>query len=471
MSISFDPEQCRNESEVESKFIVQYLLPTLGYTPDTWYQEVAFGSIRLDFLAFATQVLPFVVDSVGVLSLVIEAKSPQQNLDKHSQRLKRYLVSLNARYGLLTNGREVRIFTRTGADLHLVFQCRGREIEKYIDQIRALIGRETLAHLHAGTVGPQEPDQLVITNRGDCSEPVSEDWMLEAEERGGTVKVIAIYHNKGGVGKTTISVNLASAFRKLGKKVLLIDLDSQANTTFAAGLIKFQFDEDDDLKDKNVRHVLESGDAYSINDVARRSHFFNTPEIDVIPAHVSLIDVQDTLNRLSSGKTRLLSKLKQVESSYDIVIIDTPPSRDFYAQVALIAADYLIIPSDLKPFANQGLNNVRTFVQEANEFREMIGKDPLKILGVLPSKIATNSRFLEYVFPKQRQTIVDRYQFPLMESVIYDRVALSHCMDKMIVVGDLQIPDPKSVLEFAPDSPSAEEFHLLAKEVAEKMGI
>ena len=61
--LSFDPNLCRNESEVESKLIVQYLLPKLGYAPDTWHQEVTFGSIRLDFLVFATQVVPFVLDS------------------------------------------------------------------------------------------------------------------------------------------------------------------------------------------------------------------------------------------------------------------------------------------------------------------------------------------------------------------------------------------------------------------------
>ena len=59
----FKPENLRNETEVESKFIVQYLLPTLGYTQDDWYQEVALGSIRLDFLAFAAQVLPFTLDA------------------------------------------------------------------------------------------------------------------------------------------------------------------------------------------------------------------------------------------------------------------------------------------------------------------------------------------------------------------------------------------------------------------------
>jgi len=61
------------------------------------------------------------------------------------------------------------------------------------------------------------------------------------------MNTIAVYHNKGGVGKTTVTVNLAAALRKKGKRVLLIDIDSQANTTFA-GLIKFQFEEDDNLK-------------------------------------------------------------------------------------------------------------------------------------------------------------------------------------------------------------------------------
>jgi len=76
------PELCRNESEVESKLIVQYLLPQLGYSPDNWYQEVAVG-IRLDFLAFASQAIPFVLDA-NSLSVVMEAKHPNQNLNRHT---------------------------------------------------------------------------------------------------------------------------------------------------------------------------------------------------------------------------------------------------------------------------------------------------------------------------------------------------------------------------------------------------
>ena len=104
------------------------------------------------------------------------------------------------------------------------------------------------------------------------------------------MKTIAIYHNKGGVGKTTTAVNLAAAMQKKGKKVLLVDIDAQANSTFAMGLIKFQLEENDDLRDKNVYHLISSGEFGLIPDIVRQSKGFNTPEIDVIPSHIMLID-------------------------------------------------------------------------------------------------------------------------------------------------------------------------------------
>lgn len=128
--MAFNPELCRNESEVESKLIVQYLLPQLGYTPDTWHQEVTVGSIRLDFLAFAVQVIPFVLDANSPLSVVMEAKHPQQNLNNHVPRLKHYLITLNVAYGLLTNGKDVRIYQNHQNNIQLVFQCTGKEVEK-----------------------------------------------------------------------------------------------------------------------------------------------------------------------------------------------------------------------------------------------------------------------------------------------------------------------------------------------------
>lgn len=284
------------------------------------------------------------------------------------------------------------------------------------------------------------------------------------------MKTIAIYHNKGGVGKTTTAVNLAAALRNKGKRVLLIDIDAQANSTFATGLIKFQFDEDDDLKDKNVLHLIESGDFDFIPDIVRKSKGFNNPEIDVIPSHIMLIDHQDRLTRIAPARFRLNTKIQQVEENYDIVIIDAPPSRDLYAQIALIAADYLIVPSDMKPYANQGLVNVKNFVAEANETRSAIGKEKLEVLGVLPSKVLTNQKYLDYAFPRQRDNVLHRYGFPVMDTIIYERIALSNCVNKTITMGNLEIPDPKSVFEFDSNSDSVKEFRNFSYEVLQKIG-
>ncbi len=335
--MSFNPELCRNESEVESKLIVHYLLPKLGYSPDTWHQEVKFGKIRLDFLAF-TQKLPFKSDAKSSVGLVIEAKNPRKNLDKHVYQLRNYLTSLNISYGLLTNGKELRIYYQAAGVIQLLFRCMGRDIDDRLADIIKIIGRDFI----------KERLQPQLSLSQTASIPTT-----APSSKVSSMKTIAIYHNKGGVGKTTVSTNLAAAFSKKGYRVLLIDIDAQSNSTFATGLIKFQFEEEDDIRDRNIYHAIASSDTNFIHEIVRQSSYFNDPEIDVVPAHIDLIKYQEILTTKMSSRNRLLAKLKRVENSYDLVIIDTPPSRDIYAEAALITADYLIIPSDLKPFANQ----------------------------------------------------------------------------------------------------------------------
>jgi chromosome partitioning protein len=462
--LSFNPELCRNESEVESKLIVRYLLPKLGYPPDTWHQEVRFGKIRLDFLAF-TQKLPLKLDVRSPIGLVIEAKHPRKNLDKHVHQVRNYLTSLNIEHGILTNGKELRIYQQQAGSVQLIFTCAGRDIDDRLTEIVRLIGRDFLQERpHQLSPRLPSPQTASIPTTAPSSPPVS------------SMKTIAIYHNKGGVGKTTVSTNLAAALSHKGYRVLLIDIDAQANSTFATGLVKFQFEEEDDLRDRNICHLISSADTNFINDVVRKSQYFSDPEIDVIPAHINLIDKQSDLTTIMASRTRLLGKLKRVENNYDVVIIDTPPSRDIYAEVALIAADYLIIPSDLKPFANQGLPTVKNFIKSIDENRATFGRQPIEVLGVLASKISTNARFIEFTFPKQREVIGQRYEMSLMESVIYDRTALSESFNKTIIVGDLEYPDPKSIFKYAEEvkstaQVSAMEFEILADEVLTKIGI
>ncbi|MGF1478297.1 MAG: AAA family ATPase [Cyanophyceae cyanobacterium] len=456
--MSFDPSLCRNESEVESKLIVQYLLPKLGYSPDTWHQEVAFGNIRLDFLAFANRVMPS--PSTQLPFVVLEAKHPQENLERHERKLRIYLTRLRAPYGLLTNGREIRIYQRDQDAIQLVFQCLGQQIEQNLEGINALIGKNNL--------------NQTVSDAGQFSTYLSAAASQLNLNRQPTMKTIAIYHHKGGVGKTTVAINLAAALRKKGKRVLLIDIDAQANTTFAVGLVKFQFEEEDDIRERNVYHLLEGTNFNFIPELSRQSHYFNQPEIDVVPSHITLIERQNELVQYGASRFRLVKKLEKVKDQYDIVIIDTPPSLDLYAEVALTAADYLIIPSDLKPFSNQGLESVKNFItKQINENKEGLGKPPIKIMGVLPSKISTHAKYLQHTFPKHRSIIPERYQLPLMENMISERMHLSHCVNQTLSVGDLEVPDPKSIFEYAKAvstaDVSAAEFEALALEVLDKM--
>lgn len=438
-SIPFNPDLCHNEREVESKLIVSYLLPALGYSIKSWQQEFKFNRFRLDFLADASQT----ADST--IGIVFEAKHPDRNLNDHLEQLEHYMLDLQITYGLLTNGKEIRIYQKIDNTIQLIFHCFGYGVENKIAEINALIGKETLA------------------NR-------SNNPKRELTQGSISMKTIAVYHNKGGVGKTTTVVNLAATFSKAGKKVLVIDLDSQANTTFATGLVNFGDEEKDNLKDSYIYHVLESRKSGSIAEVARTSRF-SSHEIDVIPSHILLMKQETKLNQRNYVQGQLIKKLEAVKDKYDIVLIDTPPSLNLYARLALITADYLIIPSDLKPFANEGLDNVREFIEENNEFREMLNRPPLQVLGVLPTKVSTNAKFVAGTLQKRMALIPQRYQFDVMETIIFERDDLAKCVEQNLQVGDMEVADPRSIIDFKSNSKSVEEFQQLAQEILQKIEV
>lgn len=479
---------CRNETEVESKLIVDFLLPSLGYTPNTWYQEVVFGRIRLDFLVFAVNRLPLRLSDNQPASLIIEAKSPQLSLDRFEEKLRHYLERLRIAYGVLTNGRDFRVYHRDKDSLRLLFRCGGEAIEENLPQIQALIGRDTLIQGKSPVFPEVLPMPLTTINKPPTRQ-VSASIATQSDlaqidsvqpdrspasqfltiQRNSSMKVIAIYHNKGGVGKTTTTVNLAATLSKMGYRVLLIDLDSQANSTFAVGLMKFRDELDDNIKSSYIYHVIREKDKYQIPEVIRQSSFC-TPEFDVIPSHIDLMAHEFELREIEPAKNRLMSKLQKVGDRYDIVLIDTPPALNLYARIALISADYLLIPSDLKPFANEGLINVRNFVNDINEYRDELGREPLNVLGVLPSKLSTHARFVEYTLPKMENIVEERYGYQLLNSRIFERRDVSAAIERTEAVGNLDIPDPQCILDYSPSSQASVEFKNLAQEIIELIG-
>jgi cellulose biosynthesis protein BcsQ len=436
--LQFKPEYCRNEREVESKLIVSYLLPALGYHINMWQQEKQANRFRLDFLASPDH------SRDDLPKVVIEAKHPNKPLSEAYGQLKNYMLSLNITYGLLTNGREIRIYRQTHDQVvELIFSGYSRNLIEHIDQIKQLIGRD------------------VLLTPATSAHSISED----------TMKIIAIYHNKGGVGKTTTVVNLAAALAHRGKRVLVIDLDSQANTTFATGLINFGDEEKDDLRDNYAFHLLRYQDAYGIEEVKRKSRYSSHP-VYVIPAHIRLMYHEDELNRLDFTRGILTRKLAAVKELYDVVLIDTPPSLNLYARIGLNTAQYLLIPSDLKPFANEGLENVKSFIDEINGFKDMVNLPPLKILGVLPNKISTNPRVINKTFKERVTNIELRYHLPVLKQcTIYDRDDLAKCLDQTVEMGELDVADPRSIFDFKEGSKSAEEFTQLAKFIINEVGL
>ena len=454
--MNFNYRNCRNETEVRSKLIVYYLLPRLKYLPNQWHEEATLRNIRLDFLI--TNKIKNASSRINLSrSLIIETKHPQQNLDIYVSRFNIYLQKTQIKYGVLTNGKDFRIYQRVPSPglakglfphpLKLLFQCSGDEIDSQMKEIENLIGNN---------------------NIGRDATPSDEKNEIPTKLTKSKMKTIAVYHNKGGVGKTTTVVNLAAALSKHGKKVLVIDLDSQANTTFATGLVKFEDEFDDYIKNSNVYHLISSSERFPVSELKITSNFCS-PTVDIIPSHITLMEKEPELNQLAAINFTLLTKLEQVKDIYDVVLIDTPPSLNLYARIALVAADYLLIPSDLKPFANQGLINVKNFIKNIDAAKKAIRLEPLKIIGVLPSKITTHHKFVTHTLPTQQAKITDRYDLPLLNTVIFQREDLAKCSDAVQLVGDLEIPDPKSILDFKPSSKSAQEFRQLATEILTKI--
>jgi cellulose biosynthesis protein BcsQ len=420
----------------------------LGYTPDSWHQEVVFGNIRLDFLVFAAQILPFVISANSPFSLVIEAKHPNQNLNKHTFKFGNYLRSLRIYHGVLTNGKELRIYRLEGDQIILKFDCSATEIDANLETIKSLIGKDSLSSIKSSELS----------------------YLSTSTRTKQAMKIIAVYHNKGGVGKTTTIVNLAAALAKKGKRILIVDLDSQANTTYAVGLAKFLNEEEDTLKGKNVLQLIESQGKYLIKDIVRKTSFTQFT-IDAIPAHIELMEVESLLLNVDAAKKRLYDKLQKVKDEYDVVLIDTPPSLNLYARIALLTAQYLIIPSDLKPFANEGLNNVRNFIANINEAKEAFGLDPLEVLGVLRSKISTFAQFVKYTLPKRTAIVENDYGFTVMDTIIFEREDIAKSLENCVPDGNDFRPQPQSLLDYRPDSDSAKEFETLASEVLKKIGL
>lgn len=160
-------------------------------------------------------------------------------------------------------------------------------------------------------------------------------------------KIIAVTNQKGGVGKTTTSVNLSAALAYSNKKVLLIDIDPQANATQGIGV-------DRTLLNQTVYHVMV--DDVPVEEIIIKT---NVEGLDILPASIDLAGVDIELSQIKSGREQKLKKaLEGVKNNYDYIIIDCPPALGLLNTNALTAADTVLIPVQCEYYALEGLTQL-----------------------------------------------------------------------------------------------------------------
>ncbi len=199
-------------------------------------------------------------------------------------------------------------------------------------------------------------------------------------------KTISFINQKGGVGKTTSAVNVASYLAELGKFVLLIDLDPQGNATSGLG-----------IDPRNVTHSLYSAMTghSQIKDAIIRT---KTPRLSVVPATADLAGANVELVDMENREYRLYDVLREIRSDYDYIIIDSPPSLGVLTINGLVASDEVIIPVQAEYYALEGLGQLLETIELVRE-----GLQPeLKIMGAVVTMYDKRNRLARGVVNDMR---------------------------------------------------------------------
>ena len=200
-------------------------------------------------------------------------------------------------------------------------------------------------------------------------------------------KIIAIANQKGGVGKTTTSVNLAASLGVLEKKVLLIDADPQANASSGLGIA---IDEIEYGTYQVLEHTISAEEAIQKT---------SSPNVDLIPAHIDLVAIEIELVDKEEREYMLKKSLINIKDQYDYILIDCAPSLGLITLNSLVAADSVIIPIQCEYFALEGLGKLLNTIKSIQK----IHNAELDIEGLLLTMFDSRLRLSNQVVEEVRK--------------------------------------------------------------------
>jgi chromosome partitioning protein len=253
-----------------------------------------------------------------------------------------------------------------------------------------------------------------------------------------TPVVIAIVNNKGGVGKTTVAVNLGAALAAGDRRVLLMDLDSQASASLWCGVQR--------------GHLRPSTASVLLNDfpIAQAVRPTSTPNLDLITGSIELANTDLVLCEVKGRELTLKHTLRPVGSRYDLVILDCPPNLSLIGINALMAADALIIPVAPQFLAVEGLTSLMASLERVRTRLAM----KTRILGVLLTMVDQTA--------KGATEIRDRVRAQYRDEIFHTEINISRSLADAPA-------SARTVLEFAPRSRAADCFRRLAGEVLDRL--
>lgn len=249
--------------------------------------------------------------------------------------------------------------------------------------------------------------------------------------------VIAIANQKGGVGKTTTAINLGGALAEDGYRVLLIDMDPQANLTAGVGVNL-------NVIERSMADVLADGRATLPETILATE----TAGIDVAPAHIDLASTEGELFTALGRESILREAMRDAVGAYDYVLIDCPPNLGLLTVNGLVAAHGVIIPVQTQFYAMKGLNNL---VKVINAIRLKLNRE-LRILGLLPTFYDSRTNLAKDMLDELR--------------VVGDHHVFGTIIRTTVKLGEAPLTG-RPITSYAGSSDAARAYRELAREVIE----